>query len=187
MNKVTKILIIVLSAVLLVAGSVAGTLAWLTAQTDPITNTFTIGQIGLELSETNRTYKIVPGVEIPKDPTVTVTANSEPCWVFVKVEKTNWNDTILQYDIVLDNAESPEIEGWTPLAGKEGVYYREVATSGEAQPFSVLAGDKVTVPSDVTKDQLATLSAPTLKFTAYAIQVAGFEENVAGAWNEFNH
>ena len=176
MNKVTKILIIVLSAVLLVAGSVAGTLAWLTAQTNSIENEFTIGQIGLELSETNRTYKIVPGVDIPKDPTVTVAANSEPCWVFVKVEKINWNDTILEYAMA---------EGWTPLAGEEGVYYREVATSDSAQPFPVLAGNKVTVPSNVTKEDLATLSAPTLKFTAYAVQKAGVS-TAADAWGKFN-
>ena len=179
MNKALKILIIVLCAVLLVTGTVAGTLAWLSAQTDPITNTFTIGQIGLTLAETTGTsYKIVPGVDIAKDPTVTVAAGSETCWVFVKVEKTGWNDAILQYTMA---------DGWEQVPDQPGVFYRKVTTSGDEQGFPVLAENKVTVPSNVTKDQLATLSAPTLKFTAYAIQVAGFEENVAGAWNEFNH
>ena len=181
MNKVTKILIIVLSAVLLVAGSVAGTLAWLTAQTGPITNTFTIGQIGLTLDETTgESYKIVPGVDIPKDPIVTVAADSEPCWVFVKVEETNWNKDILRYEIA---------EGWTRLDGEEDVYYRQVATPASAQPFPVLADDKVTVPNTVTKEMLSAITAvnePKLTFTAYAIQLAGFEDKVDDAWKEFN-
>lgn len=176
MNKALKILIVVLCAVLLVTGTVAGTLAWLSVQTAPITNTFTIGQIGLTLDETTRSsYKIVPGVDIPKDPTVTVAAGSETCWVFVKVEETGWDDDILQYAMA---------DGWKQVPDQSDVYYRMVATSDDEQVFHVLEGDKLYVPNTVTESDLLNF-APTMTFTAYAIQAAGFEDKVVDAWNEF--
>ena len=61
-----------LALVLVVAvASVGGTIAWLTATTDPVVNTFTYGNINIELTETkptNRQAKIIPGVDIDKDP-----------------------------------------------------------------------------------------------------------------------
>ena len=85
-----KTLALVLALTLLVAGVVGGTLAWLTDQTAEVKNTFTVGDINIGLTETTTDYKMVPGNTIAKDPTVTVKANSEACWLFVKVtESTN--------------------------------------------------------------------------------------------------
>lgn len=71
---------------LVVGCAVGGTIAWLTATTEPVVNTFTYGKIKIELTETTGTeYKIIPGVNISKDPKVTVKADSEACWLFVKV------------------------------------------------------------------------------------------------------
>ena len=55
-----------LALVLVVAvASVGGTLAWLKASTDPVTNTFTVGDINIDLTETTgNNYKIIPGVDI---------------------------------------------------------------------------------------------------------------------------
>ena len=119
---------------------------------------------------------MVPGNTIAKDPTVTVKANSEACWLFVQVtESTNLKDFIT-YAIA---------EGWTEL--EAGVYYREVPASAADQTFSVLAGDAVTVKSDVTRTMLETAKtdAPTLTFKAYAVQ----KDNVASAsdaWAKVN-
>ena len=171
-----KTLALVLALTLLVAGVVGGTLAWLTDQTAEVKNTFTVGDINIDLTETNRDYKMVPGNKLDKDPTVIVKAESEACWLFVQVtESTNLKDFIT-YAIA---------EGWTEL--QDGVYYREVSASNADQTFSVLKGDAVTVNSDVTKEMLTAtdFANPTLTFKAYAVQ----KDNVASAsdaWAKVN-
>ena len=173
-----KTLALVLALTLLVAGVVGSTLAWLTDQTAEVKNTFTVGDINIGLTETTTDYKMVPGNTIAKDPTVTVKANSEACWLFVKVtESTDLKDFIT----------SAIAEGWTALPGVDGVYYREVPASAADQPFSVLKGDAVTVNSDVTKEMLTAkdFANPTLTFKAYAVQ----KDNVASAsdaWAKVN-
>mgnify|MGYP001551264842 FL=1 len=169
-----KTLALVLALTLLVAGIVGGTLAWLTDQTAEVKNTFTVGDINIGLTETTTDYKMVPGNTIAKDPTVTVKANSEACWLFVKVTESANLDDFITYAIAT---------GWTEL--EAGVYYREVPASAADQTFSVLAGDAVTVKSDVTRAMLETAKtdAPTLTFKAYAIQKDHFATADA-AWAE---
>ena len=169
-----KTLALVLALTLLVAGVVGGTLAWLTDQTAEGKNTFTVGDINIGLTETTTDYKMVPGNTIAKDPTVTVKANSEACWLFVKVTESANLDDFITYAIAT---------GWTEL--EAGVYYREVPASAADQTFSVLAGDAVTVKSDVTRAMLETAKtdAPTLTFKAYAIQKDHFATADA-AWAE---
>lgn len=173
-----KILALVLALTLLVAGVVGGTLAWLTDRTAEVKNTFTVGDINIGLTETTADYKMVPGNTIAKDPTVTVKANSEACWLFVQVTKSENLDTFITYAIA---------EGWTALPGVDGVYYREVPASAADQTFSVLADNAVTVNSDVTKEMLTAkdFANPTLTFKAYAVQ----KDNVASAsdaWAKVN-
>lgn len=171
-----KTLALVLALTLLVAGVVGGTLAWLTDQTAEVKNTFTVGDINIGLTETTTDYKMVPGNTIAKDPTVTVKANSEACWLFVKVTESTDLKDFITYAIA---------EGWTALPGVDDVYYREVPASAADQTFSVLAGDAVTVKSDVTRTMLETAKtdAPTLTFKAYAIQKDHFATADA-AWAE---
>lgn len=171
-----KTLALVLALTLLVAGVVGGTLAWLTDQTAEVKNTFTVGDINIGLTETTADYKMVPGNTIAKDPTVTVKANSEACWLFVKVTESTDLKDFITYAIA---------EGWTALPGVDGVYYREVPASAADQTFSVLAGNTVTVNTTVTKTMLETAKtdAPTLTFQAYAIQEDHFTTADA-AWAE---
>lgn len=171
-----KTLALVLALTLLVAGVVGGTLAWLTDQTAEVKNTFTVGDINIGLTETTTDYKMVPGNTIAKDPTVTVKAESEACWLFVKVTESENLDTFITYAIA---------EGWTEL--QDGVYYREVPASNVDQTFSVLKGDAVTVKDTVTKAMLTAkdFANPTLTFKAYAVQ----KDNVASAsdaWAKVN-
>lgn len=168
-----KRLVIVLCVALVCCMGLGATVAWLTDTTDPVVNTFTVGNINIDLGETTTDYKMVPGVQIDKNPTVTVEANSEPCWLFVKVEESSNVDNFLTYAIAT---------GWTQLSS--GVYYREVATSTTDQPFGVLAGNQVSVKDTVTKamlDELTEQTYPTLTFTAYAVQKAG-NATAAEAW-----
>ena len=169
-----KKLTTVLAIVLVVALSVAGTYAYLTDKTGPVVNTFTVGNVNIDLTETTTDYKMIPGMTIHKDPMVTVKENSEACWLFVKVEKSANFDDFMTYDMA---------NGWTKL--EEGVFYRQVAASAADQDFAVLANDTVSVKSNVTKDMMdaienGTAANPTLTFTAYACQYEGISP--AQAW-----
>lgn len=181
----TKTLVALLSLVLLLGCSLGGTLAWLADKTDPVTNTFTVGDIKIELTETKREYKIVPGVNIAKDPFVTVKADSEACWLFVKVDEANW-PTFKDGDA--RKVDYAIADGWTKLTGVEGVagvYYRQVdAETAEAgYEYPVLEGNKVTVSDTLTKGDLQKITTkPTLTFTAYAVQQEGVY-TAEEAWN----
>ena len=178
-----KGLALVLALTLLVVGVVAGTLAWLTAKSDVVTNTFTTSDIKVELKETTGTEdKMIPGYTISKDPKVTVKAGSEACWLFVKVTESDNLDSFISYSVD---------SNWTALTGVSGVYYREVpdqTTATTDVEYSVLTNDQVTVKDTVTKDMMDAITAgeataPTLTFKAYAIQKEGFT-TAAAAWNE---
>ena len=168
---------IALLALVLVIGCVAGgTVAWLVATTDTVTNTFTYGDINIALTESTGTdYQIIPGKDIPKDPKVTVKGGSEACWLFVKVEETG--------TFVADKVTYAIDKDWTALEGENGVYYRQVAAVTADTDFSVLEGDKITVKDTLTKGDIKDIAAvnPTLKITAYAIQTEG-TGTVAEAW-----
>ena len=131
MRKMKKLTALVLSAVLLVTATVAGTLAWFTDTTATITNTFTVGKVDINLAETTGSdYKMIPG--------------------------------------------------WTELTGVTGVYYREAKAN---DTFAVLKDNQVTVKTTVTNEMMTAngFTAPTLKFTAYAVQKEGVA-SAAAAW-----
>lgn len=168
-----------LSAALIVCTTVAGTLAWLTDTTAPVVNTFTVGDINIELKETTgETYKMVPGIELVKDPTVTVKAGSEACWLFVKVEKSGNFDSFMTFEMA---------DGWIALSGHAGVYYRNVDATNADTGFDVLKNNNVMVRDTVTKTMLedAKTNAPTLTFTAYAVQKDGIDD-ADTAWRKVN-
>lgn len=185
----TKVFLSLLALVLVVGCAVGGTIAWLTATTEPVVNTFTYGKIKIDLAETTGTeYKIIPGVNISKDPKVTVIGGSEACWLFVKVaEKGTFVTDKVTYSIA---------EGWTALdaTNHPGVYYREVDAVTADTNFNVLAGDEtypngvVTVSENLTKAEVNSVAAtqPTLTFTAYAVQKDGIN-TAAEAWAQVSN
>lgn len=184
----TKTLVALLSLVLLLGCSLGGTLAWLADSTGPVTNTFTVGDIDITLVETTEDYKIVPGVNIAKDPKVSVEANSEACWLFVKVDEANWPE-FKEDDGTTRKVKYAIAADWTKLTGVEGVdnvYYRQVSAFTVDQSFPVLADNTVTVSENLTKSELQQLTPnPTLTFTAYAVQQEGVETATA-AWEIAN-
>lgn len=104
MKTKSKALLLTLCAVLLVAASVLGTMAYLTS-TAKVENTFTIGKVEIKLDETDVTnpngprvkansYKLMPGTTYTKDPTVTVKAGSEESYVRMKVTFNNAKEII---------------------------------------------------------------------------------------------
>ncbi len=160
-----KSLALLLAIALVVVGAVAGTVAWLTDKTPSVTNTFTTSDINIELKETKNHFQMIPGWDIEKDPKVTVKADSEACYLFVKLEKSADFDTFMTYEMA---------EGWTALPGNDGVFYREVAAATADTTYEVLRDNQVTVKDEVTKAQMNALTAdtyPTLTVTAYASQL----------------
>ncbi len=184
----SKMFVMMLALVLVFGCAVGGTIAWLTAKTDSVVNTFTYGDINIDLAESvDPTFKIIPGVEIKKDPKVTVKAGSEDCWLFVKVVEENWPN-IMETGTTTKKVSYTIADGWIALTGEPGVYYREADSAATDTVFSVLKGDKVTVSDTLTKAEIASLKdtdnklpQPKLTFTAYAIQKEG-TGTVAEAW-----
>ena len=176
-------LIIALALCLALALGIGGTMAYLTATTGPVVNTFTIGNVGLELTEpagvaANYQFKIVPGETVTKDPTVTVTTGSEPCWLFVKI--TEDLGALSQSNI--DFFDYLTAEGWMPVPNQTNVYYRTVgAKEGDSAigaSIPVLKDNKVTLSQNITLDMSKALQAegaqaPTLIFKAAAVQYDG--------------
>lgn len=184
-----KAIIAVVALALVLCFAIGGTLAWLVDKSDAVVNTFTYGDINIDLSEsTGDEYKMIPGNDITKDPKVTVEANSEACWLFVKVEKSATYDSYLADYTIADD--------WNELDGVDGVYYREVNadTAKAGTSYQVLKGNTVTVLDSVEKSDMeaiknGTTAKPTLTFTAYAVQLDGFNattnteaQNAALAW-----
>lgn len=116
-SKLRRALMLVACAAMLVSLSVGATLAYLTAQTGTVTNTFTVGNVkfdeslndGLDEADVNvygeleyeadgttlkarvkeNEYKLIPGHTYVKDPTVHLAAGSESCYLFILVNKTD--------------------------------------------------------------------------------------------------
>ena len=174
----SRTFIMLLAVTLLIGCAIGGTVAWLTDKTTAVTNTFTYGDINITLAETTGTdYKIIPGKDINKDPKVTVKANSEACWLFVKVEEKG--------TFVANKVTYSIADGWTKGDGTnipENVYYREVDAVTADTDFAVHEGNKVTVSDTLPKEDIKNITTnPTLTFTAYAVQKDGIAD-AATAW-----
>lgn len=206
MNR--KPLILLLAVCLLVGTAIGGTIAWLTSKTGKITNTFTVSDIEIELTESDDlNLQMVPGATIKKDPVVTVKPNSLDSWVFIKIEESATLDNFIDYDVITGATDSHLTDGtyWNKLDNETGVYYCKVKATDKDTTVSLpVIGydtnrngkidtdeqDMVFVNTTVTKEMMEKvekkeLAAPTLTFTAYAIQQYGFETADA-AWDEIN-
>ena len=183
-----KAFVAILALVLALGCAAGGTFAWLTAQTTTVTNTFTYGDINITLTESKPTgnqAKIIPGVNIEKDPKVTVEANSEACYLFVKVEEASW-PTFKEADGKTNKISYAIADGWNELEGHPGVYYRELGFTSANTDYAILKGNIVTVSQNLTKTEIGTIAGNkqfTLKFTAYAVQKDGIAD-AATAWGK---
>ena len=177
MKRARKVIALILCAAVLMAVSVMGTLAYLTSQAK-VENTFTVGSVGIKMVEHDaenkevqgNSYKLIPGSTYTKDPTITVDAGSEDCYLFVDVQ-----NNISQYiDIAMAG-------GWINLQGT--IWYQIYDGSNAA--FPVFANNSFTVKTDA--DAVAGWSDITadnskIIVTAYAIQLEGFENKPSEAW-----
>ena len=170
-KKMTTTALAVALAVLLLIGG--GTFAYLQSTTGDVKNNFKTNKVTVNLEETTgNNYDIIPGTEQSKDPKVTVN-NTVDAYVYVEV--TDTTQGLVEYSIA---------DGWTPLDGFEGVYYREVAKSTDPQVFSVLKDDKVSYSTALENSNMLDAEGNLkegieLTFKAHAIQKAGFDSAVA--------
>lgn len=196
MKTAKKAILLVLCAALLMTASVMGTLAYLQMSTKTVTNTFTAGKVAITLTElkmnadgltvgservdvTNvdgtNNYKLIPGHTYTKDPLVTVVAESEACYVFVKVVNGIENIEILEADGDTIK-EQMQTHGWVALDGVASVYYKTVSESEAKAGISLPVFDTFTIASNVTGAMLETYKNNTITITAYAVQAEGFDD-----------
>lgn len=192
-----KKLTTVLAIVLVVALSVAGTYAYLTAQTDKVTNTFTAaglaskftldeskatqqtdGSYTLDVNDRvqENTYSVVPKVNLAKDPTVHVKLEKNVgAYVFLAVDN-NLGDGLTA---TIDDTQWTALNKTYTANGAEWtIYYKQLA--GSATPaqvdINVLAGQQIVVGDTVAED------CGNIVFNAYLTQSAGFT-SALDAWN----
>lgn len=190
MKKTSKALLLSLCAVLLVTASVLGTMAYLTSQ-DQVVNTFTVGNVAITLDEKDvdnstpgendrdkaNAYKLMPGHNYEKDPIVHVDANSEDCYLFVKVV-----NEIANIEAEKTVAQQMTEKGWVAVDAANGIY---VYTTDKTNPAVVTKGSNITVfenftiAGNVDNTTLATYANKTITVNAYAIQADGFAGKTA--------
>ena len=213
-----KTLTIAIALVLVVALAVGATYAYLTAQTKTVKNTFvaggavdqndlnlyehkaklnddgtyTLGSEVLDGSEgkTGNEYTVMPGANLPKDPTVKVTAANGPYYLFVEVTKgAKVDGDTLKYTV-----DSSKWLRLTSITGREVyVYAADGATAtildGKLDATPVLKAisdtdsNTIQVSTDNTKVAALTRANSALTFQAYACQSAGFAD-AAAAFNQ---
>ena len=183
---------VMLALTMVVGCAVDGTVAWLVSESESSVSTFTLGDINIELTgeSESQPLKIIPGVEIRRSLKVTVEPNSEACWLFVKVEGTNW----LHFPDANGTAKvSYSVAGgtndWKALDNYPGVYYREVSAEDAKTGVEYDVNGVVAVSKELTKAEINSIASgtqPQLSFTAYAVQYDGIGD-AATAWAAANN
>lgn len=216
MKKTYKSLLCALCAIVLVTVSVVGTLAYLIDE-EEVVNTFTVGNVDITLDETDvdengvpvqgadrvtgNEYHLVPAQTYVKDPTMTVTAGSEPAYVrmLVTITKVAELKEIFGDDFLPENY----VTGWdaakwpcvsmTDNGDNTATYefrYYTTADAREATDDLVLEPlfTSFTLPGTVDGEQLQKLAdGEGLKITVegHAIQ-ASMLADANAAWAAFD-
>lgn len=212
MKTRSKALLLTLCAVVLVIATVFGTMAYLTS-TDEVKNTFTVGSVAIKLDEAKantdgslvedadrvkaNSYKLLPGHTYNKDPMVTVLKGSEPSYVKMTVtfSKANELDAIFAPDgaNLTSIFNGYDATNWIGKGNTKDAaantrtyefWYKETVDAPDADVALDALFDSITVPGEITKEQLATIKDMTITVNAYAIQADGFA-NAEAAWVAF--
>ena len=118
----------------------------------------------------------MPGVNLPKDPTVNVKAASGAYYLFVEVTKgAKVDGDTLGYTVdgskwIRLNIEGREVYAYTADGQTPAILNVPVSNA------HVLTGDTITVSGDEAKIAALTADNAKLTFKAYACQAAGFAD-----------
>lgn len=202
MKTKSKALILTLCAVLLVAASMLGTMAYLT-DNKTVTNTFTVGQVKIKLDEAKanpdgslvenadrvkgNSYKLLPGHTYNKDPMVTVLKDSEASYIKMTVTFSNAKE--LDAIFAPNGADMTKIfngynsTNWIYKGNTKNAtantrtyefWYKETVDAPNGNVALDALFDSITVPGTITNEQLETIEGMTITVNAYAIQADGF-------------
>ena len=130
------------------------------------------------VTEGTQEYKLVPGNDYTKDPTIHVGTGSEDAWVFVQV-KNNLPENITD-GLVVDTTAGK----WTKLSenGETAVYYREYTVGDPVVDYPVFTATTFKV-NNVNDAALATVSGKSVDITGFAIQKDDTINSAQDAWN----
>ncbi|MBQ6819319.1 MAG: hypothetical protein IJP35_06920 [Clostridia bacterium] len=107
--KKKSVLFMAIILITVTALLVGGTSAWLNSYQATPQNVFIGSDLEVDLTEASgQNYTIIPADRVAKNPTVTVKANSEPCYVFLKPEESGGLNNYADYYID---------KGWLPYGG----------------------------------------------------------------------
>lgn len=213
MKTKSKALILTLCAVLLVAASMLGTMAYLT-DNKTVTNTFTVGQVKIKLDEAKanpdgslvenadrvkgNSYKLLPGHTYNKDPMVTVLKDSEASYIKMTVTFSNAKE--LDAIFAPNGADMTKIfngynsTNWIYKGNTKNAtantrtyefWYKETVDAPNGNVALDALFDSITVPGTITNEQLETIEGMAITVNAYAIQADGFA-NAEAAWAAFD-
>lgn len=209
--KKFKALLVVACALLLVAASVFGTMAYLTS-TDTVTNTFTVGKVKITLDEAKvdadgkpvtpaervkaNEYKLLPGHTYTKDPVLTVKGGSEDAYVrlLVTINKASALKEVFGANFLPQNYvdNTWNAQTWpcvkTTVNSDDTVTYefryKEIVEANAADQKLDALFKSFTVPDTVNGEQLAKLGDLKIEVIGEAIQADGFE-TADKAWEAF--
>lgn len=202
-----KTLTIVMAMVLVAAVAITGTLAYMSAQSAEVTNTFKFGSMTIELDESKvdengqiiigegamrvktNTYKVAPGATVAKDPTVHVVKGSEKCYVYVSVQ----NNMLIGDKEVASYTPNA---GWTKIGentANHTVVYKHnnvVDASSGTKDLTPVFSQVTFDGNTITRENVGDLDGKTIVINAYAHQSEniGADTSVAdnAALNHFN-
>ena len=167
-NSGKKLTMVLVAIILVLCCTIGGTLAWLKDTTAPVTNTFTVGNVEITLTESP--LKDDGSYGAPAEGTVAVDASSEDCWLFVKFEEKGNPATYIQYTSTLTTDNK-----WTQGDGTTipaNVWYREVKKTADVRSWNLLLDNKIQIKTSVTAGDMTNAAKAELVWTAYAVQSA---------------
>lgn len=192
-----RTMIFITTMVLLFAIVTGSTIAYMTSKSATVTNTFTYGNVLITLDEADvddsdkdgdttdrdiqNSYRLYPGKTYVKDPTVHVGADSEDCYLFVKVVNPI---SSLEADGDTTIANQMKALGWSIVSGETNVYYYDGKKQGTNDTTATVSkGENIKVFETVTIANNATFSGSygDVTVTAFAVQAEGFA-SAAVAW-----
>ena len=191
-KKLTKALAITACAVILVAATVMGTVAYLTSQAT-MSNTFAAGNVtitmddirtdeyGVAITPNERTtaevknnYKLIPAATYNKDTTIHIKGGSEPCYLFVKLDESFTSGII----------SATLTDKWLPLDGVAGVYYYTEEADARGvnveNTLDIKVMESFTVASTAKNADVAPYQGESAQLIGYATQQQGL--TLAEAW-----
>lgn len=184
-----KILTAALAVCMLATLVIGVSLAYFT-DTESKTNTFTVGNVDITLTEPNwlgdsaDAVRLIPGKTIAKNPTINVAEGSQTAYTFMKVQLSDDFLKLIKDWATAQKVSDPKemISAWFSSTVKPKIMVANIekgyvilgVLSPKAAGESVTYFDEVTVPETVTQDMIKADGTYTIDITAYAIQAEGF-------------